>query len=91
MTEILIQPYPIDRQIDHVIIFIDDFKLNDTQGSASVYEYDVNDTLLNVSRVPIPTEIWTEWSRDDNYIIDYILDVMGYDRRPELSPVVFPE
>ena len=86
-----IQPYPINRSIDHVKVFVDNFQLLATSGSATVYEYDVSENLLNVSRVPIPADIWTEWATDDYYIVDFVLDQLGFERRPDLSPVVFPE
>jgi len=86
-----IQPYPINRSIDHVKVYIDNFELLATSGSATVYEYSLSDTLLNVSRVPIPPEVWCEWSTDDMFIIDYVLDILGFERRPEPSPVVFNE
>ena len=86
-----IQPYIINRSIDYVKVYIDNFELLATTGSATIYEYDASDTLLNVSRVPIPPEIWTEWATDDYFIIDYVLDTLGFERRPDATPVVFPE
>lgn len=86
-----IQPYLINRSIDHVKIFLDDFRLNAVDGSASVYEYDSNDVLLNVHRVHIPPDTWQAWGSDDNFIVDYCLDILGFERRPDLSPVVFGE
>ena len=86
-----ITPYPINRNINYLKIFIDDFQLNAMDGSASVYEYDSNDLLLNVHRVHIPPDTWKAWSSDDNFIVDYILDILGYERLPENSPIVFPE
>ena len=87
--EIPIQPYPINRSIDHVKVFIDNFELLATSGSATVYEYDASGSLLNVSRVPIPAETWSEWASDDMFIVDYVLDILGFERRPEASPVHF--
>lgn len=89
--DIKIQPYPINRSIDHVKVFIDNFQLLATSGSATVYEYDVSDTLLNVSRVPIPADIWTEWATDDMFIIDFVLDQLDFERKHEPNPVLFPE
>ena len=86
-----IQPYPVNRSIDHVKVFVDNFQLLATSGSATVYEYDVSGNLLNVSRVPIPSEVWESWGSDDMFIVDYCLDILGFERRPDLSPVVFPE
>ena len=86
-----IQPYPVNRSIDHVKVFIDNFQLLAISGSATVYEYDVSGNLLNVSRVPIPSEVWGSWSSDDMFIVDYCLDILGFERRPDLLPVVFPE
>ena len=89
--DIKIEPYPINRSIDHVKVFIDNFQLLATSGSATVYEYDVSDTLLNVSRVPIPVDTWTSWGSDDMFIVDFVLDQLGFDRKPEPAPIVFPE
>lgn len=86
-----IAPYPINRSIDHVKVFIDNFELLATSGSATIYEYDASDTLLNVSRVPIPADVWLEWGTDDLFIIDYVVDILGFERRPDASPVLFPE
>jgi len=76
-------PYPINRDIAYVKVHLDNFQLLATEGSASVYEYTAGDQLINVSRVPIPAEIWSGWATDDEYIIEYVLETLGFERRPE--------
>jgi hypothetical protein len=51
-----------------------------------VYEYDENDKLLNVHRVYIEPELYADWGTVDQYIIDIVLDKLGYERKRE--PVI---
>ena len=73
MTEIAVVPKAITKTIHHVAIAIDNFTLNATEGGASVYEYSEDNRVIDVVRVSIPTDIWTTWGQDDNFIIDYVL------------------
>lgn len=87
--KIELEPYPIDTSIDYVRIYIENFQLNAIEGWVNVYEYDKNDKFINVSRVYIPPDVYSEWATDDNYIIEYALDQLGFHRRPTVS-VEFP-
>jgi hypothetical protein len=86
-----IVPYPLDRQIDHLKVFVDNFRLGATDCFCTVYEYDVNGILLNVHSVYIEPELYSEWGTNDTYLIDIVLDKLGYVQRDEHSPVEFPE
>lgn len=76
--DIYIEPYPIDQSIDHVKIKIEDFRLNALDCWCSVYEYDSNDKFINMSRVYVPSDVYTQWSTDDEYIIQYCLNQLGF-------------
>jgi hypothetical protein len=83
---IVIEPYPVNTSIHHIKIFIDNFQLNQLDCWCSVYEYDENDKLLNVHRVYIEPELYADWGTVDQYIIDIVLDKLGYERKRE--PVI---
>ena len=87
---IFILPYPISTAVDHIKIFVDNFQLNAIDCFCSVYEYDENDKLLNVHRVYIEPELYAEWGIDDNYLVELVLDKLGYIRKPE-NTIQFPE
>jgi len=86
-----IQPYPINKEISYLKIFLDNFQLNAKEGVCSVYEYTSTDCLINVSRVPIPHEIYSEWGTNDDYIVEFVLDQLGFERKPDIPPIEFPE
>lgn len=87
--DIYIEPYPIDQSIDHVKIQIEDFRLNALDCWCSVYEYDSKDKFINMSRVYVPSDVYTQWSTDDEYLVEYCLKQLGFVRKPELN-VHFP-
>jgi hypothetical protein len=84
--DIPIMPYPISTAVDHIKIYVDNFQLNAIDCWCSVYEYDVSDKLLNVHRVYIEPELYAEWGTVDQYIVDIVLDKLGYERKRE--PVI---
>jgi hypothetical protein len=86
MESIEIEPYQINTSIHHIKIFIDNFQLNQLDCWCSVYEYDETDRLLNVHRVYIEPELYQDWGVLDSYIIDIVLDKLGYERKRE--PVI---
>lgn len=85
-----IVPYLLDRSIEYIKVFIDNFQLNSVDCTCSVYEYDKNDMLLNVHRVYIEPELYVEWGTNDTYIVDIVLDKLGYERKLDV-PIIFPE
>jgi len=84
MTTISVVPFPVANSIASVKIYLDNFELNALSGTATVYKYDTNDKLIDVIRVEIPSHIWSEWATDDFFIIDYILETVGLQRKPDL-------
>lgn len=76
-----IEPYPIDTAIHYVKVYLEGIKLNAVDCYCSVYEYDVNRRLLNMTRVYVPPEIYAEWGTSDDYIIDYCLDQLGFHKK----------
>lgn len=79
-NHILIQPVPVETIIHHVVINMDDFKLNAIEGDVVVYQFDSTNRLLNVNRVKIEQSIYLEWGKDDNFIVDYALSQLGFQR-----------
>lgn len=88
--KIEIEPYLIDSSINYVKMFIDDFRLNAIDCWVSCYQYDKNDKMIQMSRVYIPPEIYKDWATDDDYLIEYCMEQLGFIRKPELK-VRFPE
>lgn len=90
MTEdIEIKPYPIDQSIAYVRVMIENFELNAIECYCSVYEYGKDDKFINMSRVYIPPEVYQNWGVSDDYIIDYCLDQLGFERKPQIN-INFP-
>lgn len=75
---IMIEPYPINPKIQYIRMGIDDFQLGAEDAWVVVKEYDKDDFFLNLTRVYIPPEIYEEWGTDDWYIIDYVMDYIGF-------------
>lgn len=88
-NKIDIIPYPVDTSISYVRVNFDNFQLNAIDGWVSVYEYDKDDRFINMNRVYLPSEVYSEWARDDFFVIDYALDQLGFERRPPVS-IDFP-
>lgn len=88
MEKIEIEPYPTDPRIKYLQIFVENFALKSVDGWVSVYEYDDDDMIINMNRTYIPVDIWGDWSRDDEYLIEYVLDLCGYERK-RVVPIMF--
>lgn len=84
-----IKPYPIDQSIAYVRIMIENFQLNAIDCWCTVYEYSIDDKFINMSRVYVPPEIYVHWSTEDNYIVEYCLKQLGFERKPEVN-IEFP-
>lgn len=82
---IRIDPYPVNPNIQYIRMGIDDFKLGASDCWVIVKEYDKDDFFLNLTRVYIPPEVYAEWSRDDDYIMDYVMDHIGFRRKKPFS------
>lgn len=78
---IMIETYPINPKIQYIRMAIDDFKLGAEDCWVVVKEYDKDDFFLNLTRVYVPPEVYAEWSTDDDYIVDYAMDYIGFVRK----------
>lgn len=76
-----IEPYPINKQISYLQLYIDEFRLGATDCSVSVYEYTAEGQLLNVVRVYIEPELYKDWGKDDFYLVEIVIDKLGYVRK----------
>lgn len=88
--DIPILPYPIDKTIAYVRVLIDNFQLQATDCWCSVYEYTSDDQFINMSRVYVPPDIYEHWGVDDDYLVNYCLETLGFERKPEVN-IDFPE
>lgn len=78
--KVRIEPYCINPRIFYVTVHIDQFQLGSMDCWLIVREYDKNDNFIQSNRVYVPPEIYTEWTRDDDYIVDFALDQLGFER-----------
>lgn len=88
--KIEIVPYPVDRSIAYLKLFVDNFQLNAIDCWVSVYEYDASDHLLNVQRCFIEPAEYQDWGTVDDYLVDLVLDKLGYERKPD-APIIVPD
>lgn len=79
-----IEPYPINPEIKYILLHVDNFQLGADDGWVSVIEYDKNDKFLNMTRVYLPHEVYSEWACDDDYIVEYCMDYLGFKRKKEI-------
>lgn len=82
-----IDVYP-ENGTDAVRLKIEDFELNAEDCHVCVYKYN-NKQMWGFTKVYVPPDIYQEWGRDDNYIVDYVLDALGFVRKPEFT-INFP-
>lgn len=76
-----IAPYEINKFIHYIRISICNFRLNSLDCWVVIHEYDGTYTLLNTSRVYINSYIYSKWGKNDDCIIDYALDQLGFERQ----------
>ena len=84
-----IVPYPLDTNISFISVSVENFQLNAVDCWLQVYEYDANNKFLNVNRVYVPSEIYQDWGTNDQFIIDFALAALGFERKEVM--VQFPE
>jgi len=81
-----IQPHTKESIVTQVQIELTSFSLNATEGMAVVSMFTDTTRFVEAKTVPIPSEIYTVWGQDDNFIIDYVLTELGLVRSvPESS------
>lgn len=58
-------------------------KLKDTAAGANTYIafYDRKAKKIGEKNVPLPAKVVNEWSIDDNSVINYILSILGLQKR----------
>lgn len=77
----MIETYHINPAIQYIRMAVEDFQLGAKDAWVSVKEYDKDDRFLNMTRVYVPPGIYAEWSRDDDYIIEYVMDYIGFEKK----------
>jgi hypothetical protein len=74
-----IQPYD---QITVKVIYGFDVEVNtvvlNTSARLSVRLYDQNNTIVNVQTMELTGEDYSNWGTDDNYIINYVVQKLGF-------------
>lgn len=84
VQKIDIMPYNIDPSIHSIRIFIDNFQLGSPDCWCCVYQYDINDKLIMMTRVYVPPDVYSEWGTNDDFIEDWVMDYLGMMRKPDL-------
>ena len=83
---ISIEPHTKESIVTQVQIELSSFSLNATEGMAVVTMFTDATRYVECQTVPIPSEIYTVWGQDDNFIVDYVLTELGFVRSvPESS------
>ena len=82
--------YAVEQHIDYIQVSIDNFTLGAVDCHCTVWEYDAQKNLLNYRKVYIAPEEYAEWGTRDEYIVELVLDKLGYERRRDASLVHFP-
>ena len=88
-SKVPIVPFPLNNSIAYVRVSVENFQLHATDCWLQVFEYDADDKFLNMSRVYVPPEIYSEWGTQDDYLVEFALDQLGFERKPEVN-VNFP-
>jgi len=74
-----IQPYD---QVTVKVIYGFDVEVNgvvlNTSARLSVRLYDKNNTIVNVQTMELIGEDYTNWGNDDNYVINYVVQKLGF-------------
>jgi hypothetical protein len=76
-TIIPVSPVEMTRTCRKVRMTINNFQLNATDCTVSVIKYDENEQFLENVGVYISPEEYSEWGRDDTYIINLVLEKIG--------------
>jgi len=72
-----VQPTDVVRSCVKLRMAINNFQLKATNCSVNVQKYDANNILIDVLNVFINDEEYSQWSYDDDYIIDLVLTKLG--------------
>lgn len=74
--------------VSYVRLSVERFQLNAHSAWVAVWMYNDQSMLVDVGRVYVPPLIYDDWSKDDDYIVDYVLKEL--DLEPFVPRVVFP-
>jgi hypothetical protein len=72
-----IQPTDVVRSCVKIKMNIINFQLNAKNCVVNVQKYDAANILIDIVNVFINDEEYSQWSYDDSYIIDLVLDKLG--------------
>lgn len=74
--------------VSYVRLSVENFQLNAHSAWVAVWMYNDQSMLVSVERVYVPPQVYGDWSKDDDYIIDYVLKEL--DLQPFSPHIVFP-
>jgi len=72
-----IQPTDVVRSCVKIKMNIINFQLNATNCTVNVQKYDAANILIDIVNVFINDEEYSQWSYDDSYIINLVLEKLG--------------
>lgn len=85
MSEIFIEPIPVQKEVSYIKITVNGFELMATECTLSIWEHDSTGKILDFKMLHVPPEIYGQWKEDDQYIIDYALNQLGYVEKKDVS------
>lgn len=78
-----VQPNDVIRTCVKVRMSIQNFQLNASNCTVNVQKLDASNFILDIANVFINDEEYSQWSYDDNYIINLVLDKLGMIKKEE--------
>lgn len=72
-----VEPTDVVRSCVKIRISINNFQLKATTCNVSVQKYDAGNRMIDLVDVFINEEEYSQWSYDDQYIIDLVLSKLG--------------
>lgn len=61
------------------------FQLNATEADIYATFYDSNNVFVERKIVHIPPDVYSQWSSDDDFIVDYVFSQLGVERLPQVA------
>lgn len=80
-----IQPVTKESIVTKLSIDLPSFTLNATETTAHVTLFTEETRFVEARTINIPPEIYSEWGKDDDFIVDYVLAELQLTRLPESS------
>jgi hypothetical protein len=81
MEDIPVKPVPSTKYISRVEIYCHDFQLKNKCGWFQVNQFNEEGGLVEVSRVFMPEEAYALWGTDDDYVVDFCLQHLGFEKQ----------